>query len=159
MNRPAFKPQKRAKPGTPKDAIKRLFAQKGGIKEVEVLLSLKHAVVYGYADHGSDDEITFKRVAALTDPVGTAGAEYLAQRAGGVFVPLPRRDTPIGALTAEAVRTHGTAAAQLVDALRDSRLSQDEAAAAVPDLEAALTAMATLLSDVASIARGDDDPD
>lgn len=157
MSRPAFNPQKRTRPGTPKDAVRRLFDQKGGVKNVEVLLQRKHAVVYGYADPGSDGEITFAQVAALTDAEGTAGAEYLASRAGGVFVPLPRGTTPIAELTAESVRRHGAAAADLVVALSDNKLTAEEAAAAVPELEAATAALAALLSDVSAIARGEKD--
>jgi hypothetical protein len=153
MKRPAFAPTRPSVPGTPKEAIKRLFSQKGGIKNVEVLLGLKHTVVYAYASEGETDEIRFAQVAALTDPMGTAAAEYLAARAGGVFLPMPQSEEAIGKLTAESVRRHGRAVAEIVDALADQELSQAEAARALPDVEAALSALAQLHSSVAAIAR------
>jgi hypothetical protein len=153
MRRKAFTPTKPREPGTPKAAIQRLYQQKGSIENVQVLLGLKHTTVYAYADPGEPDEIKFAQVAALTDPTGTAAAEYLAQRAGGVFLPVASSDKTIGALTAEMVRSHGRAAADLVVALADNKLTRAEAARALPDLEAALAALALVLSSVAEVAR------
>ncbi len=153
MKRAAFAPTRAGLPGAPKEAVKRLFNQKGGIKNVEVLLGRKHTVVYAYAAEGEPDEIHFAQVAALTDPVGTAAAEYLAARAGGVFLPVPQSDEEIGKLTAKSVRRHGVAAAKLIEDLADRKLAPAEAAKALPDLEAALCALAQLHSSVAAIAR------
>ena len=153
MTRPAFAPTRPALPGTPKEAVKRLFGQKGGIKNVEVLLGRKHTVVYAYASEGESDEIQFAQVAALTDPVGTAAAEYLASRAGGVFLPVPQSEESLRSLTAELVRRHSLAVAELIEAMADQKLSPTEAANALPNVEAALCALAQLHSSVAALAR------
>jgi hypothetical protein len=42
------------------------------------------------ADPNDPAEISFAQVVQLTDAASPAAAEYLAQMAGGVFLPLPR---------------------------------------------------------------------
>lgn len=118
-----------------------------------VRLGVGESQVYAYADPESPEQISFARVAALTDEQTPAAAEYLTGLAGGVFLPIPRSDTPIGALTAEAIRKQSQAAADLVDALADGRITRAEAIAALPELEAALRAWAQLRSSVAEIAQ------
>lgn len=153
MTRSAFNPVKPRPIGTAKAAVCDLVAQAGGIEHVMVKLQIGKSDAYAYTDPQSPKEMAFARVAALTGPTATAGAEYLAQLAGGLFVPVPSATTPIGHLTAAAVRSHGTAAAALVDALADNNLSPDEAKAALPVLEDALRALAQLRSTVCEIAR------
>lgn len=153
VSRPAFSPMKPRAVGTPKAAVSDLVNQAGGIERVMVKLSIGQAEAYAWTDPQSPKEITFARVAALTGEACTAGAEYLARLAGGLFLPMPRRDTPIGSLTAESMRRHGAAAAGLIEALADSKLSQAEAQKALPDIDAALRALSLLHSTVADIAR------
>jgi len=153
MTRRAFAPTRPGLPGTPKEAVKRLFSQKGGIKNVEVLLGRKHTVVYAYASEGESDEIQFAQVAALTDAVGTAAAEYLASRAGGVFLPVPKSEEALSSLIAESIRRHSLAVAALVEGMADGKLEPIEAANALPNLEAALCLLAQLYSSVAALAR------
>jgi hypothetical protein len=153
VTRRPFRPVKPRTVGTPKRAISDLVEQAGGIDQVQVRLGVKQSTAYAYADPQSKKEMSFAKVAALTTPETPACAEYLAALAGGVFLPMPRVDTPIGALTAEAIRRQGRAAADLVDALADGRVTQAEAAAALPDLDSALRALALLHSTVAALAR------
>lgn len=155
MSRPAFKPMKPRPPGTVKGCISDLFAQAGGVDRVMVRLRTGQAVTYGYADPTREDEISFAKVAALTSRDSPAAVEFLASLAGGAFVPMPRADTEVGQLTADAVRQSGESAAQLVQALLDGKLSPDEARAALPDLTEAVQAYAQLLSTVGAIARGE----
>jgi len=151
--RRAFNPVKRRVPGTVKACIVDLFAQAGGPKRVMVKLQLGEAQTYAFADPESPEQISFARVAALTGRDAPAAAEYLADLAGGVFMPLPHDGSEVGALTVEAVRESGEAAADLVQALLDGRLTPEEAQRALPNLGEALQAFARLHATVAAIAR------
>lgn len=153
MTRAPFRPVKPRAVGTPKAAISTLVDQAGGIAHVMVKLGIGQSDAYAYTDPQSPKEMSFARAAALTGPDCTAGAEYLAQLAGGMFLPMPKPTTPIGTLTAEALRRNGRAAAELVEALGDNKLTLAEARDAVPELEAAVRAMALLLSTVADVAH------
>ncbi len=153
MTRPSFRPVKPRAVGTPKAAVSQLVEQAGGIPHVMVKLGIGQSDAYAWTDPQSPKEMSFARVAALTSPDCTAGVEYLAQLAGGLFLPMPRADTPIGRLTAEAMRRHGTAAARLIEALADQKLTPAEAAQALPELAAALRALALLHSTVADAAN------
>lgn len=152
MTRAPFTPVKPRAVGTPKAAVSSLVAQAGGIPHVMVKLGIGQSDAYAWTDPQSPKEMSFARVAALTGPDCTAGAEYLAQLAGGLFLPMPSAKTPIGSLTAETVRRHGAAAARLVEALADNKLSQAEAAGALPEIDQALRALALLRSTVADVA-------
>jgi hypothetical protein len=156
MTRPAFKPMKPRPPGTVKGCVADLYAQVGGVERVMVRLGTGQAATYAYADPTREDEISFARVAALTSREATAAVEFLASLAGGAFVPMPKTNSEVGQLTADAVRQSGESAAQLVQALLDGKLSPDEARAALPDLTEAVQAYAQLLSTVAAIARGEE---
>lgn len=158
MTRAPFRPVKPRVVGTPKAAVSALVDQAGGIPHVMVRLGIGQSDAYAWTDPQSPKEMSFARVAALTGPDGTAGVEYLAQLAGGLFLPMPRHATPIGSLTAEAVRRHGTAAARLIEALADNKLSQAEARAALPELDSAVRALALLRSTVADVANPREGP-
>jgi len=154
MTRPAFKPVKPRVVGTPKAAVSHLVAQAGGVERVMVRLGIGKSEGYAYTDPQSDRELSFARVAALTAPGCTAGVEYLAALAGGVFLPMPAASSSIGALTADAMRKHGAATADLVEALADYRISLAEAREALPEVEAAARAVALLLVTLTEIATG-----
>ena len=152
--RPAFKPVKPRAIGTPKAAVSELIAQAGGIERVMVKLGIGKTEAYACTDPQSDREISFARVAALTAPGCTAGVEYLAALAHGVFLPLAGDPSHVSTLTADALRKHGAAAADLVEALRDGRVTADEAREALPEVEAAARAMALLLVTLTEAAVG-----
>lgn len=150
MTRPTFKPQKSIDPELPKAAVRRLVEQNGGAKHVAVKLGFSgETLVYAYADPNEAAEITFARVAALTSPEAPAAVEYLAQLAHGVFVPVPQADSDLGLLTAESITQHGEAAAELVRALKDGRLGDDERAGAVTSIDEALRVLVQLRAAVA----------
>lgn len=144
MSRPAFDPVKPRDPELPKAAVARLFNEAGGVQNVAVLLALKPAQIYAFADPGQPEEISFARVAALTAPQATAAAEYLAGRAGGVFLPIDAPDGDVGALTAESITQHGEAIASIVAALADGRLTGPERSKALQELDEALRALVQL---------------
>ena len=154
MTRPAFKPVKPRAIGTPKAAVCDLVAQAGGVERVMVRLGIGKSEAYAYTDPQSDRDISFPRVAALTAPGCTAAVEYLAALAHGVFLPLPAAATTIASLTADALRKHGAAAAELVEAITDDRITIEEARSALPEVEAAARAMALLLVTLTEAAAG-----
>lgn len=148
--RRAFNPVKPVDPEQPKAAVRRLVDQAGGAKQAAVRIGVAPATVYAYCDPGVPDEISFARVAALSTPQATAAAEYLAQLAGGVFLPVPSAATPIGALTAEAMQQHAEACAEIVRALGDGVISDAERAEAIRELDEAIHALVQLRQAVAT---------
>lgn len=156
MTRPAFRPVKPRDPEQPKAAVARLYEQNGGAKHVAVKLGLGHAQVYSFTDPQDPAEISFARVAALTSRDAPAAAEYLATLAGGAYLPLPPADSDLGLLTAESIAAHGDAAAELVRALKDGRVTDQERTAAVVELDEAIRALVQLRVAVAGPRK---DPD
>lgn len=154
MPRSNFNPVKPRDPELPKAAVGRLVEQVGGPKESATRLALSLSQVYAFTDPACADEISFARVASLTSREATAAVEYLANRAEGVFLPLPAGDTDLGQLTAESILKHGQAAAELVAALRDGRLDDRERAAAVRALDEAIRALAQLRTAVSATRDG-----
>ena len=155
MRRPAFNPVKPCDPELPKAVVRRLFVQAGGITRVAVRLGLKEPTVYALADPGVDDEITFARVAALTEPGNPAAAEYLAGLAGGFFQPV--EGCPLGdaqSLTAAAAREHGEFIAVMVAALVDGKVTADEARVALPEIDDALRELCRLRAVLLATAAG-----
>ncbi|MFO1081897.1 MAG: phage regulatory CII family protein [Reyranellaceae bacterium] len=145
MTRRTFTPVKPRAAGTPKACLGDLFAQAGGVQRVMVRLGLGQSQVYAYADPQSPEEISFARVAALTDAQCTAAAEYLSALAGGGFLPGPAADgADWGALTAEAMREHGEAMACLVAQLADGTFTAAEARASLPEVDDAVQALLAL---------------
>lgn len=133
---------------TPKAAVTQLIEQRGGPKNVMVLLDYKSLTpIYAWTDDDSEKEMTVGQAAALTVPGAPSMAEYFAHRAGGVFLPIPSNGEPIASLTADAMRASGAAAAELVAAL-EGGLTPDEAEAALPELDQALRALAQLRASV-----------
>lgn len=154
MTRPPFNPVKRRQPGTPKAAIADLIAQAGGVPRVQVRLGLGASQVYAYTDPQAADEMSFARVAALTDGSAPAAAEYLAALAGGAFAPgAPAGGADVQALTAESVRVHGEAIAVLLERLSDGQLSGAEARSALPDVDEAVQTLMALRAQLIERAR------
>lgn len=154
MPRANFNPVKPRDPELPKAAIGRLVEQVGGPKESATRLALGLSQVYAFTDPADPAEMSFARVASLTSRDATAAVEYLANRAEGVFLPLPAGDTDLGHLTAESILKHGKAAAELVDALSDGRLDDRERADAVRALDEAIRALAQLRTAVSATKDG-----
>lgn len=150
MTRAAFAPVKPIDPGQPKSAVRRLFDQAGGIKRSSVKLQLSQSQTYAFADPGEADQISFARVAALTGPDATACAEYLALLAGGVFLPIAPVDAGVGDLTAQSIREHGEACAELVRALTDQTINGRERTAALSELDQAIRVLVQLRCAVAA---------
>lgn len=147
--RAAFRPVKPIDPELPKAAIRRLIDQAGGPKRVAITLGCGESTVYAYADPHVSDEITFARVAALTGPGATAAAVYLALLGGGVFLPIPSAATPIGELTAQAMKQHAEACAEIVKAMADGVMTDDERPTAIRELDEAIAALVQLRQAVA----------
>jgi hypothetical protein len=154
MARRPFRPVKLGDPGSPKAAVARLFDQAGGAERVAVTIGRSQSQTYAYADPDLRDEIAFASVCALTGSAAPAAAEYLAQLAGGVFLPVPSSATPIGALTAETMRAYGEAAADLIGKLADGSFTAAEAKGALEPLDRALRDLAQLRQAVAGVGKG-----
>jgi hypothetical protein len=142
--RPAFNPSARRAYDSPKKAIGELVAQRGGIKNVQVLLGYKaDTQVYGFTSDTSDAEISFAQVAALTEPGATAAAEYLSLRAGGVFLPVAPEAADCPTLCADDARLHGEETASVVEALARG-FEGTAGAAALAKIDASLRALTGL---------------
>ena len=150
----AFRPQKPIDGDLPKAAVRRLFEQVGGIKRVAARLGYRsESQVYAMADGNDPAEITFAQVVQLTGPETSAGAEYLAMVAGGVFLPMPTATSAIGALTGTAVAESGQAVSEMIEALTDG-VTAEEAAKVLPEIDDAVRAWTQLRSRVAAVAKG-----
>lgn len=154
MLRGSFNPVKPRDPELPKAAVGRLIEQVGGPKESAVKLGLGLSQVYAFTDPGEDAEISFARVASLTSREATAAVEYLAVRAEGVFLPLPAGNSDLQHLTAESILKHGKAAAELVEALSDGRLTDQERADAVRALDDSMRVLVQLRTAVSASRDG-----
>lgn len=149
MSRPAFLAVKPREIGTPKRAMADLFDQLGGIKRVMVKLQLGHSQTYAFTDPRSPEEISFAKVAAITEPGATAAAEYLALLAGGVFLPIAPEEADINALCADDVKAHGKAIASVVTAMADGQLTRPERLRAREKVLVALRALTGLYAALA----------
>lgn len=153
MTRTGFNPVKPCEPELPKAAVRRLFRQHEGTKRVAVKLGLSVAQTYALADPGVSDEISFARIAALTEPGKTAAAEYLALLAGGAFLPVACKADDALQLTADAVRQHGEAMGAIVAGIQDGTLDAAEARASLVELDEAIGGLCSLRALLMSIIR------
>lgn len=155
MTRAAFAPVKPCAVELPKFAVRRLFDQLGGIKRAAIRLGLKKSQTYDLADPDRPDEITWAQVAALTGAdSAAAAAEYLALLAGGVFLPIAVSAEALGELTADSIREHGEACAELVRALTDHSIDATERARTLGELDQALRVLVQLRCAVAAKREG-----
>lgn len=143
----AFKPSKPREIDTPKGAVSEQFAQVGGIKMVMNRLGIGQSQAYAFTDPQNEEELSFARMAALTSPRATAGAEFLCFMAGGVFLPV----LEMGACEdlelikiADQTREHGNAIAVLLSAIHDGTITSAERQEALPHIDAALRGLARL---------------
>jgi hypothetical protein len=147
MTRRAFNPVKPRDPELPKAAIGRMLDQAGGAKNACITIGRSLSQTYAYADEAVSDEMTFAHVVALTSPIVTAGAEYLALRAGGVFVPIATPDAgDLGECTAESIQQSGEACAEIVKAMANGVIDDQERPAALRELDEAIRALVRLRS-------------
>mgnify|MGYP000393800162 FL=1 len=150
MTRPAFKPVKRQDPELPKAAIARLIEQAGGVKNACIAIGRSLSQTYAYADQAVGDEMSFAQVVALTSATAPAGAEYLALRAGGVFLPIAPAEADIGKHTAESIKQSGEACAAIVVAMCDGVIDDAERPNVVRELDEAIRTLVQLRLAVAS---------
>lgn len=144
MTRPAFKPVKPRDPEMPKAAVGRLVEQNGGIKTACVTIGRSPAQTYNYTEPSVRDEMSFAHVVALTSPTATACVEYLAQRAGGVYLPIAPPDGDIGEHTAESIKQSGEACAEIVQAMRDGVIDDAERPNVIRELDEAIRTLVQL---------------
>jgi hypothetical protein len=160
----AFKPVKERPYGEPKSVVAALFEEAGGVPAVMELLELSRTRVYALADPDSSNEISYARVARLTEATGaTAAAKDLAYLAGGIFMPLDESDDDNWlALAGEASRKHARNIAALMDSLSETERSPgevdaQEAREILQVLDQQLAVLARQRSKLARIAAGEPD--
>lgn len=141
-----FKPMKPRPYGTPKEAVVRLFKEAGGVEAVRVRLGLSLSQLYRFTEAESDQAIGFDRVAALTAPDATAGAEYLAHLAGCLLLPIAgaESDDPVLKVTGRAAVEFGELVQRITAALADGVLTGREARQALAELDDVLRPLAEL---------------
>lgn len=108
----------------------RMREQSGGIKISAHHLGVGASQVSRYADRAAPDLPTFAQVAELTKATGaTAAAEFLAELAGGRFVP-GVEDEPVEVCPIRAGATAAGEASELIwqvtQALRDGKITSAE---------------------------------
>ncbi|SON55509.1 hypothetical protein HDIA_1968 [Hartmannibacter diazotrophicus] len=122
--------------GSAHAAIAALLAQCGGVERAADVVGRRPSTVYGWSDPDAPGAASFHQIALLSElGPSTACAEYLAMRAGGLFLPLPAPDAAeeVADLSAEAAEEFGKAMADLVRAVSP----RGEAGAAISPKEAA----------------------
>jgi len=157
----AFNPVKERRYGEPKEVVARMFEEVGGIPEVMKLLELSRTRVYALADPDSSNDISYARVARLTEAGATAAAQHLAALAGGIFVPVEKADDANWLeLAGEASRRNARNIAALMESLGETERSpgevdQQEAREILKLLDEQLGTLALQRAKLAMIAAGD----
>lgn len=157
----AFNPVKERRYGEPKEVVARVFEEVGGIPEVMTLLELSRTRVYALADPDSSNEISYTRMARLTEAGATAAAQHLAALAGGIFLPVDKAaDANWLSLAGEASRGNARNIAALMDSLGETERSpgvvdQQEAREILKLLDAQLGTLALQRAKLAAIAAGE----
>lgn len=157
----AFNPVKERRYGEPKEVVARVFEEVGGIPEVMSLLDLSRTRVYALADPDSSNEISYARIARLTESGAKAAAQHLAALAGGIFVPVDKADDANWlSLAGEASRRNARNIAALMESLGETERSpgvvdQQEAREILKLLDEQLGTLALQRAKLAAIAAGD----
>tara|TARA_R110000744_G_scaffold220833_3_gene339682 strand:+ start:8289 stop:8810 length:522 start_codon:yes stop_codon:yes gene_type:complete len=157
----AFNPVKERRYGEPKEVVARVFEEVGGIPEVMNLLELSRTRVYALADPDSSNEISYARIARLTESGATAAAQHLAALAGGIFVPVDKAaDANWLSLAGDASRGNARNIAALMDSLGETERSpgvvdQQEAREILKLLDEQLGVLALQRAKLTAIAAGE----
>lgn len=157
----AFNPVKERRYGEPKEVVARVFEEVGGIPEVMTLLELSRTRVYALADPDSSNDISYARIARLTESGATAAAQHLAALAGGIFLPVDKAaDANWLALAGEASRRNARNLAALMESLGETERSpgvvdQQEAREILKLLDEQLGILALQRAKLAAIASGE----
>lgn len=124
--RQAYRPNKPAKPNTAKYAVRSVIDQMEGPKRVAALLGRQKSIVHAWADPDSAAEMSFSFMCTLAGEGATAGAEYLAECAGGVFMPLKSGDEPLEYVIARSAIEGAEVVSRTLLARADKHLSASE---------------------------------
>lgn len=157
----AFNPVKIRRYGEPKEVVARLFEEVGGIPKVMELLDLSRTRVYALADPDSTNEISYTRVATLTEAGAQAAAQHLAALAGGIFLPIEKADDANWlALAGDASRSNARNISALMESLSETekspgRVDQDEAREILKVLDEQLAILAIQRAKLSAIASGE----
>jgi len=153
-----FQPRAASDYGSVKSVVADLIDHAGGVKRAAHRFGISESLVGYYANPGSDKEISFARVAALSGPDNIVAAGYLAALCGGAFLPMPHEGPgALSRITAAAAKEFGEAMAAMITALADGVMTPGEARAAMEQIDQSMHALAQMRSDVAEIAEGRED--
>jgi hypothetical protein len=158
----AFNPVKERPYGEPKEVVARLFEEAGGVPKVMEILELSRTRVYALADPDSSNEISYARVAKLTETGAPAAAQHLATLAGGIFIPIDKSDDADWlALAGEASVRNARNIGALMESLSETARSpgevdQQEARELLKILDEQLGVLARQRAKLSPIAAGDE---
>lgn len=157
----SFNPVKIRRYGEPKEVVARVFEEVGGIPQVMELLDLSRTRVYALADPDSSNEISYTRMATLTEAGATAGAQHLAALAGGIFLPIEKADDANWlALAGDASQSSARNISALMESLSETerspgRIDRDEAREILKVLDEQLAVLAVQRAKLVAIASGE----
>ena len=157
----SFNPVKVRRYGEPKEVVARVFEEVGGSPEVMELLDLSRTRVYALADPDSTNEISYTRIATLTENGATAAAQHLAALAGGIFLPIDKADDANWlALAGDASRSNARNISALMESLSETerspgRVDQEEARNILKVLDEQLAILAVQRAKLVAIASGE----
>lgn len=140
-----FKPFIPRKYGTVIGCVSDVVRSHGGPEPASVVLACSAQSVYGYTSETNGADISFAKMVALTDAEHPIAAQFLASRAGGVFLPVPTTTaaTTIAAIS-DAVREHGECIGKALAAMADGKITPDEVPGLLKELDESMAAHATL---------------
>jgi hypothetical protein len=157
----SFNPVKVRRYGEPKEVVARVFEEVGGIPKVMELLDLSRTRVYALADPDSTNEISYTRIATLTEAGSTAAAQHLAALAGGIFLPIEKAGNANWlALAGDASQSNARNISALMESLSETerspgRVDKDEAREILKVLDEQLAILAVQRAKLVAIASGE----
>ena len=138
-----FSPMKPREPGTIWEAISEAMNQLGGAEQMAAKANRKVWWAYTVSDEDASNNartgLSFADACALAEKGGTALAEHIALRAGGVFIPASAIDD--AALKAELATfsmESGELVSEVIRSTADEAFCPKDAAATLPRVKDAL---------------------
>jgi len=149
-----------------KTVVARLFREAGGAKAVMALLKLSKTRVYAFTDPDSRSDISYARVARITQETGAqAAAEHLAGLAGGAFLPIEiEGEEDWYAIAGEKSRSNARTLSALLESLGETSASPgyidaEEARTVLRFVDRQMALLALTRSRLMRIAAADADDD
>jgi hypothetical protein len=126
-----------------------------GVKLMADFIGKSVGTIYKMLDPDQREQLSFARVAQLTDRYkATAAADYLAQLANCLLVPLPPVEPgdAIDEHTIRSAREYADMVAAIITAKRDGRITRPEARALLRDIRELMIELAALAEAIKAVA-------